>query len=327
MLLSEKIMQLRKKNGWSQEELAAQLDVSRQSVSKWEAGNSIPDLNKILLLGQIFGVSTDYLLKDEIEDITYSKEEVQEEEGYPEKRVSVEMAHQFMDLCKKQARKVAIAVALCILSPVTLILLAGISETGKCSEDLAAGIGLIVLLVLISSAVCLFISNGHKMAEFSFMENSKIDLEYGAVGIIKERRKQYQERYNINMIIGVTLCILCAVPIFICVMLDTSDLVYVTAVGLLLIIVAAAVQRMVEVSMVWDCFNKLLMEGDYTKENKTLNKKKEAIGGIYWTIVVAIYLGWSFYTEDWQRTWIVFPVAGVLYAAIINIAGLVIKEK
>ena len=42
MLLSEKIMQLRKKNGWSQEELAQQLDVSRQSVSKWEAGGSIP---------------------------------------------------------------------------------------------------------------------------------------------------------------------------------------------------------------------------------------------------------------------------------------------
>ena len=67
MILAEKIMEMRKKNGWSQEELAYQLGVSRQSVSKWESGASIPDLERILKLSEIFGVSTDYLLKEEIE--------------------------------------------------------------------------------------------------------------------------------------------------------------------------------------------------------------------------------------------------------------------
>ena len=65
MILAEKIMEMRKKNGWSQEELAYQLGVSRQSVSKWESGASIPDLERILKLSEIFGVSTDYLLKEE----------------------------------------------------------------------------------------------------------------------------------------------------------------------------------------------------------------------------------------------------------------------
>ncbi len=68
MILAEKIMELRKKNGWSQEELAEQVHVSRQSVSKWESGASIPDLSKILLLSEAFGVSTDYLLRDDIEE-------------------------------------------------------------------------------------------------------------------------------------------------------------------------------------------------------------------------------------------------------------------
>ncbi len=63
MILAEKIAALRRKNGWSQEELAHQMGVSRQSVSKWESGTSIPDLERILKLSQIFGVSTDYLLK------------------------------------------------------------------------------------------------------------------------------------------------------------------------------------------------------------------------------------------------------------------------
>ena len=66
MILAEKITELRKKNGWSQEELAEQLDVSRQSISKWESAQSTPDMNRILKMSDIFGVSTDYLLKDEM---------------------------------------------------------------------------------------------------------------------------------------------------------------------------------------------------------------------------------------------------------------------
>ena len=64
MNLNQKITQLRNDNNWSQEELAEKLNVSRQSVSKWESGQSKPDLDKIVVLSNIFDVSTDYLLKD-----------------------------------------------------------------------------------------------------------------------------------------------------------------------------------------------------------------------------------------------------------------------
>lgn len=66
MKLEEKIVLLRKQKGWSQEELAEQLDVSRQAVSKWESGQATPDVDKILKLSQIFGVSTDMLLKEDV---------------------------------------------------------------------------------------------------------------------------------------------------------------------------------------------------------------------------------------------------------------------
>ena len=62
MNLNQKITQLRNDNNWSQEELAEKLNVSRQSVSKWESGQSKPDLDKIVVLSNIFDVSTDYLL-------------------------------------------------------------------------------------------------------------------------------------------------------------------------------------------------------------------------------------------------------------------------
>lgn len=66
MQLSDKIIKLRKQNGWSQEDLAEKTGVSRQAVSKWESAQSVPDIEKILLLSELFGVSTDYLLKEDI---------------------------------------------------------------------------------------------------------------------------------------------------------------------------------------------------------------------------------------------------------------------
>ena len=64
MILAEKIALLRRQNGWSQEELANQLNVSRQAISKWEGGSAMPESDKLLALSNYFGVSLDYLLKD-----------------------------------------------------------------------------------------------------------------------------------------------------------------------------------------------------------------------------------------------------------------------
>ena len=73
MILADKITALRKKASWSQEELAEQLGVTRQSVSKWEGAQSVPDMDKVVQMSRLFGVTTDFLLKDELS----------EEEDYP----------------------------------------------------------------------------------------------------------------------------------------------------------------------------------------------------------------------------------------------------
>lgn len=66
MKLSEKIIELRKANGMTQEELASICNVSRQSISKWEADIALPETEKLLILGETFHVSMDVLLKDEL---------------------------------------------------------------------------------------------------------------------------------------------------------------------------------------------------------------------------------------------------------------------
>lgn len=65
MRFEEKIVELRKAKGLSQEELAEQLGVSRQAVSRWELGSTMPDIPNLVQLCELFGVSADYLVKDE----------------------------------------------------------------------------------------------------------------------------------------------------------------------------------------------------------------------------------------------------------------------
>ena len=75
MIFADKLIALRKKAGYSQEELAQQLNVTRQSVSKWEGAQSVPDIEKILQISKLFGVTTDYLLKDEMGEPEYAESE------------------------------------------------------------------------------------------------------------------------------------------------------------------------------------------------------------------------------------------------------------
>lgn len=68
MRLSEKILNLRKQNGLSQEELAEKMNVSRQAISRWEGGSAQPDVSNILQLSKLFGVTTDFLLNEEYQN-------------------------------------------------------------------------------------------------------------------------------------------------------------------------------------------------------------------------------------------------------------------
>ncbi len=81
MDFSEKLLTLRKANNLTQEELAEKLDVSRQSVSKWESGQATPDLEKIVEISAVFDVTTDYLLKSsEIDDLSVKTEMLEKQQ-------------------------------------------------------------------------------------------------------------------------------------------------------------------------------------------------------------------------------------------------------
>ena len=317
MIFADKIIEERKKNGWSQEELASKLGVSRQAVSKWESAGSIPDLKRILQMSELFGVTTDYLLKDEIEE-----EPLNEYTETNTIKVSMEEANQYLDMKSKGSRIVANATSLCILSSVPLIVLGTMTD-----DHILIGFSLVLLLVLVAIAVYLFVNYGLRESYMQHLEKEIFETEYGVSGMVRERRDKYEPTFTRNIAIGVVLCILSVIPTIMAGVMEVEDYMSGISVGLLLIIVSIGVNILIRAGMIKSSYDTLLQEGEYTIEEKHLKKKTDAFSGAYWCLMVAIYLGWSFWTNNWKFTWIIWPVAGVLYAAVLGLVKMTIEGR
>lgn len=332
MILADKIINLRKKNGWSQEELAEKLGVTRQSISKYEGAQSIPDLDKILKLSEIFGVTTDYLIKDELEEEEYAASQMQENESESDRsvhKVTMEMANEYLQIIDWSAGKTAFATMLCILSPIVLLMLGAMSEMPNyhISENAAAGIGICVLIVLIAIAVTIFILCGMKTKKYEYMEKEDIETAYGVSGMVKEKRDAYHSPYVTQLVIGITCCICSVIPLFGTLAVSESDFYMVSAVCMLLTLVAIGTYFIVRSAAKMNAMNQLLEEEDYTRQKKHENKQMSGPVTVYWLIATAIYLAWSFTTNDWDRTWIIWPVVGVLFPAFYAIVSGIRKKS
>lgn len=397
MILADKLIDLRKKSGWSQEELADGLEVSRQSVSKWESAQSVPDMNRILKLSALFGVSTDYLLKDELGPETLRSESLPVSDAEPSLRqVDLEEASAFLNYRAVAARRISLGVMLCILSPVVLILLSGLhselfhlrsfppegARLGKLpvlllpllgfgllylafpfrrgrgfsplslvgaillfsleavlspfygllewtlylSDAQAAGVGLTVLILMIGGAVALFVLTGLRGSPFEYLEKESFETVYGVSGVVRDRQEKYRAVFHRHLTLGILLCVLAVLPIFLVLLLDGNeynglgDIPHICAVIMLLALVAAGVLLIVHASMLWGGYQILLEEGEYQRSAKEEKQRNQLLSTVYWAAVTAGYLSWSFLSNAWDRSWIVWPIAGAVYAMVLAVA-------
>ena len=239
MIFADKLMDLRKKNGWSQEELAEKLNVSRQAVSKWESAQSVPDMSRIIQLSELFGVSTDYLLKDELEQAEVSGETTAADSLT--RTVDMEEASAFLKTKEENSRRVALGVLLCILSPVALLLLGGAQATGllNWSENVAGGIGLVILMLMIVPAVGLFVISNLRISRYEYLEKEPIETLYGVTGMVKDRKEKFQPIHTRYLMIGIMLCVASTIPLFISLMFGEKG-TFLQVVGIACILLLAA---------------------------------------------------------------------------------------
>ena len=183
-----------------------------------------------------------------------------------------------------------------------------------------------MLFLFIAAAVAVFLSCSFKNAPYAFLDKEPFDTEYGVTGMVSERQRQYKSTHARCNMIGTMLCILSPVPIFIG-MAEGSDLAMILAVCGMLFLAGVGAAVFVVTGVRWAGMQKILQSGDYAPAEKKRNQKEKALSAAYWTLAVAVYLGWNFTTEDWKNTWIVWPVAGVLYAAVLHLYRLFTKSR
>jgi transcriptional regulator with XRE-family HTH domain len=324
MILADKIIRLRKQFGWSQEELAEKMNISRQSVSKWESTNSIPDLNRIIMLAEIFDVSTDFLLKDDIEtfdSITESKESniIQ---------ISLEQAKQYVEDKVQISSLVTKGVMLCICSVVPLFFFLAMAETNRLNltSDIATAIGIVSILIMVSIAISFFIKTNQYDNDLAVIEDEPFELAYGVHSVFKEKLKQFRPTYNRRLSIGIFMFIISFVPLMsVSILSGGTDIVLMMLIVLLLII-ATGIYILSSASAKFEAFNNILKDTSIETEKSKRVKRAEKLAAFYWPLLTAIFLGWSLWTMDWGITWIIWPVGAVFFAALVGLMELLDKK-
>lgn len=321
MNLADKIISLRKQQGWSQEELAEKLDISRQSVSKWEGGQSLPDISKIIAMSSLFGVSTDYLLKEEGPEQKIDR---------PSKRcVSLEEGKAFLTLRRNSAGKIALATFLCILSPIPMFTMLALREEDvgllTLNENAAGGIGMAILFGLVAIACGLFLSCGIRTKPYAFLEQEVFDTQYGVRAHVRQFQQDFLPTYSRCNMIGTVLCILSVIPLMLAAF-SGGEGTCLLGLCAMMLLAAVGVIFFVYGGVIWASTEKLLQEGDYTPVNKKVSEKVTSASAVFWIVTTAVYLAWSF-TENFGVSWILWPVSALLYAAFVIILKQILRSK
>lgn len=324
MILADKIIKLRKQSCWSQEELAEKMNISRQSVSKWESTNSIPDLNKIIMLADIFDVTTDFLLKDEYETfdaVTESKEP-------SVTQITLEQALKYVEDKIDASNLVTKGVMFCLCSVVPLFFFLAMAGTNKLNmtDDVAAGLGVLSILIMVSIGVSYFIKTNQYESGIATIDSEPFELAYGVHSVIQEKLQKFLPRYNLRLSIAIFLFIVSIMPLIFANMFFEGEGITFMMLILLLFIIATGIYILIPVSARYDAYNNILKDNFVTEKSKR-EKRTEKLAAFYWPLLTAIFLGWSLWTMNWGVTWIIWPVGAVLFAALVGLMELMEKEE
>lgn len=323
MKLAEKIIELRQARGWSQEDLVEHLDVSGQSVAQWESGQATPDLAQIVELSRLFGVSTDYLLRDNTdrpvqEPLTHQKHETEYHEPTL-KALTIDQAQAYIAAKEKSSRWVALGVSLCVLSPTLLFACLALAEWPPIdfNENLGLSIGVPFILVVVAVAVILFIRSHVLLEAYKYVENEVFMLEDQALELAEQKSAEFQSHHSWSIAAGVAFFILSPAGLIIAGILEKDHETYVfLALILLLFMVAIGLYLIVRSSIQKNAYHALLQVEEYSPQDKTNRPVMDVITNMYWAAVTFIYLIYSFFTFNWDVSWIIWPVAALLFGIL-----------
>lgn len=254
MLLSEKIAHYRKLHQWSQEDLAERMGVSRQSVSKWESGASVPELDRIVQLCDLFGISTDAMLRADAVPCETNASPETDVDNLP--ILTLDDIYDYIARCRTAIEKVALGVAACVASPAPLLLL-----TGMFGDGLGPAVGVPLLLLMVAWAVYQFVLASSEMRKYAHIAKGNFSTVRGVRAWIMGSREQFQPVLVREISIGVGLCIVSPGPlVFLSSFFGKNGHSAGIGCAMLLCMVAAGVFLLVRSGCVQTCYKRLLKE-------------------------------------------------------------------
>ena len=286
MSLAENLQYLRAREGVTQEQLAERLDVTRQSVSKWESSASFPEMDTLIKLCDMFHTDMDTLLRGNVEN-SLSEDTA----GYD----------RFMTL---YARKIAGGVSAIIAGAAAAALL---SVRG--APDM---VGAAVLLLVVAVAVVVFIASGMEEEHFRKKHPTLPDF------YTEQQKEQFHRRYIWYIAGGVGAILLGLVLLVLCFTVLPEKEPYESYMGaLFLLIVACAVFFLVYGGMLEDKYNipKYNRQNNPTPEDRERRRRAVTACALIMILATALFLTLGLGWDRWESAAIIYPVGGVLCGA------------
>ena len=183
----EKLFKLRKENGLSQEALAEKLNTSRQAISKWENDQGFPETEKLLLIGNVFEVSIDYLLKDTYQQ---SNENIESNDSY---FVSKKMADEYLLQVQKSSKFFALGVSLLILSVAPYFIF---------KQDPVIYAFLIIIIATLGIGICVVAAAMTDMGKYKMLTDEVLMFDPNYLKELNDRYENFKKKYGAAMLGG-----------------------------------------------------------------------------------------------------------------------------
>lgn len=343
MIFADKLIRLRKKSGMSQEELADKLDVSRQSVSKWESAQCLPDLSKLVSISKIFDVSLDYLIKEDEGKEDFVNETVNEEvvKKAAERAVSYARFSMFSLLRK------ALALILLCVSPFVMIFLRrdvrlsaagfediygewegvvdqGVFEQWQNMFDYTIGIGYNEAMKKGVVAFVILAIVGVAIAVYDFVRSRAVVFAEETDAESKKTLYSGRDYCNTNLILLVSSAVVGIVAVVPSIVASFTSFSEEGGVAVCLLLSAA--------SALLFCFAEKRIETAVrfgvrkVVGNGVSASDKATICSAYWMTVIFVYFVWNVCDFDNSTSWVILPVASVISAFAFAVPDF-IKER
>lgn len=265
-------------------------------------------------------VITEFGNLDELSEDLGIRSFVKTENIQNRRTVTMEETRAYMKAATKRAFTISLGVFLCIISPIVMIL----TDISGIISVLPA----VFFFLCITAAVALFVYPAITMQRWNFLKRQPCTIDFATARYVQEQKEHYRTNYALLLTIGIALCILSVVPTMVVSEMGIN-LFWIAGIApsLFLLTVGIGVFLIVLANLVNASYGTLLKLNDAStisgsfapsgkQETDYGNPTRNAVMSVFWPTVTCIYLSWSFISFDWHFTWIIWPIAAVVFSLL-----------